>query len=243
MHGNHTRLAQHDRTITQRDTAQVTCTENDKNGEGSMTLGTAPRHGVLRSRNRLIGVAAITSAALTLTACSSSGKESNEAKPSASSPSKSVAPSRSSDPDAALKKELLSVYAHYRKEQAAAYAQGKAEGTDVRKYATAEAYGKVMGDLLNLRRAGNLGKGAPTSRDPQVVGLNLSAKTPQATLKDCLDVTDWKVVNRKTGAEQPSPKGALKRHINDVKLEKWGKKWFVVSDEAKATGCDSAASS
>jgi hypothetical protein len=142
-----------------------------------------------------------------------------------------------------LKKDLLEVYSRYREEQAAAYAKADAKGTDIRKYATAEAYGKVMGDLLSLRSAGNVGKGAPTSKDPQVMSLELSAKTPKATIKDCLDVSNWKVMNRKTGEVQPSPKNALKRHINDVKLEKWGTKWFVVSDEAKATACTSAASS
>ncbi|MFE6904117.1 hypothetical protein ACFVFJ_46235 [Streptomyces sp. NPDC057717] len=239
MHGNHTRLAQHDHTITQRDTPQVTCTENEKNGEGSMTLGTAPRHGVLRSRNRLIGVVAISCTALALSACSDGSGDKDEAKPSASAtPTKSVAPSTSSDPDESVKKEVLAVYSHFRAEQAKAYANGTIDGTKVQKYATAEAFGTVKVDLMSLQKAGNVGKGAPVTRaGVEDVRVNLTAKIPKATIKDCLDVSNWTVVNRKTGKTLPSPKGQLKRYVNDVSLEKWGKQWLVLTDTARSRAC------
>ncbi|MEU9072070.1 hypothetical protein AB0D60_34945 [Streptomyces sp. NPDC048306] len=239
MHGNHTCHALHDRIITTRDAPQVTCTVNDKNGEGSMTRGTATMRGALRSRNRLIGSAVAISAGLALTACSSSDKPNTEAKPTApSSPSKSPTPSKSSDPDEAVKKEVLAIYNHFRQEQAKAYAAGAIDGTEVQKYATAEALGTVQADLMSLRRAGNVGKGAPvTHAGVEDVQVNLDAKIPKATIKDCLDVSGWAVVNRKTGKTLPSPEGQLKRYVNDVTLERWGKQWLVLTDTARSTVC------
>lgn len=204
-----------------------------------MTLGTAPRHGVLRSRNRLIGVVAISCTALALSACSNGSSDKGEAKPSASdAPTKPVAPSTSSDPDESAKKEVLAVYNHFRAEQAKAYANGTIDGTKVQKYATAEAFGTVKVDLMSLQKAGNVGKGAPvTHARVEDVKVNLTAKIPKATIKDCLDVSNWTVVNRKTGKTLPSPKGQLKRYVNDVSLEKWGKQWLVLTDTARSRAC------
>ncbi|MFF1690811.1 hypothetical protein [Streptomyces sp. NPDC058254] len=239
MHGNHTRLAQHDHTITQRDTPLVTGTANDENGEGSMTRGTAPTRGVLRSRNRLIGVLAISCAALALSACSDGSSDKGGAKPSTSAtPTKSVTPSTSSDPNEPTKKEVLAVYNHFRQEQARAYAMGTVDGTKVQRYATAEAFGTVKVDLMSLKKAGNVGKGAPvTHAGVEDVTVNLAAKIPKAKIKDCLDVSNWTVVNRKTGKALPSPKGQLKRYVNDVSLEKWGKQWLVLTDTAQSRAC------
>ncbi|WP_432190004.1 hypothetical protein [Streptomyces sp. Tue6028] len=135
------------------------------------------------------------------------------------------------------------MYAHYREEQAKAYAKASASGTDIEKYVTAEALGKVTGDLLSLRTAGNATTGAPISRNPEITALKTDGSIPKATIKDCLDVTDWKVVNKKTGKALPAPKGQLKKHINDVTLEKWGNRWLVRTDTAKAVACSDAAAS
>jgi hypothetical protein len=137
-----------------------------------------------------------------------------------------------------VKKDVLDVYKRFRAEQAKAYANGTVDGTEVQKYATAEAFGTVKADLMSLRKAGNRGKGAPvTNAGLDDVTVNLTAKIPKASIKDCLDVSNWTVVNRKTGKTWPPPKGQLKRYVNDVSLEKWGKQWLVLTDTARSRAC------
>ncbi|MET7621946.1 hypothetical protein [Streptomyces sp. NPDC005408] len=176
-------------------------------------------------------------AAFTLSACGSGDKSDDATSPAPTSstpaPKKSSA---SSDPQAAEKAHALSAYAHYREEQVKAYAKASADGTDLKKYVTADALGRVTVDLLSLKSAGNVATGAPVS-DAEVSTLDLTGKIPKATVKDCVDVTNWKVVNRATGKTLPAPKGQLKRYIKDVTLEKWGKQWMVLTDTSKARAC------
>ncbi|MFD6297616.1 hypothetical protein ACFWFU_22660 [Streptomyces sp. NPDC060235] len=210
-----------------------------------MTRASRP-HGRTTVRNWKPTAALLTAGALlTLSACSSHKDPAYNTKPSAAPPaatSASASPPLSSSvsPDQAA---VLAVYAHYRKEQAKAYAKASASGTDIEKYATAEALGKVTRDVLSLRTAGNAASGAPVSQDTEVTALKTDGPIPKATIKDCLDVTGWKVVNKKSRKALPSPKGQLKRHVNDVTLEKWGNRWLVRTDTAKSIACgDSGAS-
>ncbi|MEU5825619.1 hypothetical protein [Streptomyces sp. NPDC047803] len=153
-------------------------------------------------------------------------------------PTESGSPSSGSDPQNLAKKEVLAVYNHFRQAQAKAYAQGSIDGTDVQKYATADAFGSVKLDLMSLKKAGNVGRGAPvTHAGVEDVSMNLDAKIPKAKIKDCLDVSGWTVVNQKTGKTLDSPEGQLKRYVNDVSLEKWGEKWLVLTDTAQSRGC------
>lgn len=209
-----------------------------------MPWSTTPGRGSLRSRNRLISIAALSCAtALTLSACSDNGEDSGDKarkKPAASaSPTESVTPSANAeDPDQLVKKEILAVYGHFRQEQARAYAKGTIKGTDVQKYATADAFGAVKVDLMSLKKAGNVGRGAPVVHaGVEDVTVNLTAKVPKAKIRDCLDVSGWTVVNKETGKTLPSPEGQLKRYVNDVSLEKWGEKWLVLTDTAQSRGC------
>ncbi|MFF0142605.1 hypothetical protein ACFYRN_40010 [Streptomyces sp. NPDC005227] len=186
------------------------------------------------------------SALLTLSACSSNKGSADNAKPSppasSTAPSASASPSRSSSLSAD-QAAVLAVYTHYREEQAKAYAKASVSGTDIEKYATTEALGKVTRDVLSLRTAGNAASGAPVSHNTEIAALKTDGPIPKATIKDCLDVTNWGVVNKKTGKALPTPKGQLKKHVNDVTLEKWGNRWLVRTDTAKPIACGDASAS
>ncbi|WP_257042317.1 hypothetical protein [Streptomyces sp. TLI_55] len=111
-------------------------------------------------------------------------------------------------------------------EQVKAYAQGDTKGTELKKYATKEALGGVLGDLLVMKKAGTATKGAPTHR-AEVTALVLSGSTPTATVEDCLDISNWKTIKKQSGQVQPFPSNQPLRYITTAKAEKWGKQWMI----------------
>ncbi|MGW2572687.1 hypothetical protein [Streptomyces sp. NPDC001537] len=165
-------------------------------------------------------------AALSLAACSTSdggSKASTQASASASSKPASTA---SADPQGAEKKAVLNAYDAFWNEQVKAYAQGDIKGTDLKKYATKDALGGVLGDVLVMKRAGTATTGAPKHR-AEVTALSYSGQAPTATVQDCLDISNWKTVKKKSGQVQPFPSNQPLRYITTATAEKWGKRWMI----------------
>ncbi|MBL1086737.1 hypothetical protein JK359_33060 [Streptomyces actinomycinicus] len=182
-------------------------------------------HPAVRFRN-LAAASLVLSAALALSACSSSDGDS---KPSAktSAPASSPAPSTASaDPDAAAKEAVLKTYDAFWTEQVKAYAQVNIQGTDLKKYASKDALGGAMGDVLVMKKAGTATTGAPKHR-AQVTSLTLSGSIPKATVQDCLDISNWKTINKKSGQVEPFPSNQPLRYITTATAEKWGKQWLI----------------
>ncbi|MFH8491925.1 hypothetical protein [Streptomyces longisporoflavus] len=97
-----------------------------------------------------------------LTACSSDSDANAEESSAPASKPPSEKPSKSADPQLGEKKAVLEVYERMWEEQAKAYAKGSVRGTDLEKYATKDALGRVMGDILRMKQAGTVTKGAPS---------------------------------------------------------------------------------
>ncbi|WP_344406879.1 hypothetical protein [Streptomyces longisporus] len=186
-------------------------------------------HRIPRStvRFRNLGAASLVfAAALTLAGCSSSSGDSKAStKTSAPASSESTA-TASTDPQAAEKQAVLNVYDAFWAEQVKAYAQGDTKGTDLKKYATKDALGGVLGDVLVMKKAGTATTGAPKHR-AEVTALSASGKTPTATVQDCLDISNWKTVKKKSGQVQPFPSNQPLRYITTATAEKWGKQWLI----------------
>ncbi|WP_138967871.1 hypothetical protein [Streptomyces sp. YIM 121038] len=135
-------------------------------------------------------------------------------------------PAASTDPLAKDKKAVLQVYARMWQEQAEAYAQTDIKGTQLKRYATKEALGRTMGDLLAMKREGTATKGAP-SHTTRVLSLSPARKVPRARLEDCLDISSWKTVKKKSGEPQPYPSNQPLRYKTTIDAEKWGKRWMI----------------
>ncbi|MGW6317561.1 hypothetical protein [Streptomyces sp. NPDC055099] len=177
-------------------------------------------------------------AATVVTACSSDGDadtSSNKPSPPPSKASES-APTRSADPLAKDKQAVLKVYEQMWEEQVKAYAKGSIDGTDLKKYSTKDALGRVMGDMLGMKQAGTVTKGAP-SHDTKVASMDLDEKIPRARLSDCLDISDWKTVKRESGKVQPLPTEQPPRYETTIDAEKWGKTWMITKFEPSADRC------
>ncbi|MEU1034498.1 hypothetical protein ABZ402_38495 [Streptomyces mirabilis] len=165
---------------------------------------------------------------MALTACGSSHDSNGSTKspaPTSSAPAPSTS-SASPDPQAQAKEDVLAAYSSFWAQQVKAYAQADINGTDLKKYATKEALGGAMGDVLVMKKAGTATSGAPTHR-AQVASLTLSGSTPKATVQDCLDISNWKTIKKKSGQVQPFPSNQPLRYITTAKAEKWGKQWMI----------------
>ncbi|MGW3149751.1 hypothetical protein ACWDG1_34835 [Streptomyces sp. NPDC001177] len=163
---------------------------------------------------------------LAVTACSSDG-DSADNRPTRTSTSSTPAPATSSataDSQEAAKAAVLQAYSRYWQEQAKAYAQADIKGTELKKYATKNALARAMGDVLVMKKAGTVTTGAP-GHQAQVTSLTLTGKIPEATLRDCLDISAWKTV--KKGKVQPFPSNQPLRYVTTAKAEKWGKQWMI----------------
>lgn len=165
---------------------------------------------------------------MVLTACGGSGNSDSSAtnSPSPSSASTPTTASASTDPQAEAKADVLKAYGAFWGEQVKAYANADIKGTALKKYATKEALGRAMGDVLIMQKAGTATTGSP-SHDAKVTSLTLTGATPKATVQDCLDISNWKTVKKKTGAVQPFPSTQPLRYVTTAKAEKWGKQWMI----------------
>ncbi|MFK0113136.1 hypothetical protein [Streptomyces sp. NPDC091217] len=121
---------------------------------------------------------------------------------------------------------MLTAYKDYWREQTKAYAQADITGTDLKKYATKKALTRAMGDVLVMQKAGTATTGSP-SHDATVTALSLTAKVPTASLQDCLDISKWRTVNKKTGKVQAFPSNQRLRYIATATAEKWGEQWMI----------------
>ncbi|MEU9190817.1 hypothetical protein AB0D14_41240 [Streptomyces sp. NPDC048484] len=163
-----------------------------------------------------------------LAACGNDDDSGDSAKspmPTSSAPAPETS-SPSADSQAQAKGDVLQAYDDFWAGQVKAYGQADIKGTDLKKYATKEALGRAMGDVLVMKEAGTATKGAP-AHDAQVTSLTLTGKTPKASVRDCLDISSWRTVKKKTGAVQPFPSNQPLRYVTTAKAEKWGKQWMI----------------
>ncbi|MGW5736403.1 MULTISPECIES: hypothetical protein [Streptomyces] len=170
----------------------------------------------------------------TVTACTSDSNTRAE-KPSAP-PSTADEPSRSTDPQAKEKKALLEVYERMWEEQVKAYARADTKSTDLKKYATANAFARAESDVMGLKAKGVVAVGEPTHA-PEVQNMELDRKVPRAKLRDCMDTTDWTYKYRKSGKTLPLPKERFKRYFVTVKAERWGKQWMILDVSPQRKAC------
>lgn len=168
-----------------------------------------------------------------LAGCSDNG---SEASPSDPSKSPSARPSASSsstlDPEQA---EILAAYTQSWQAQTEAYAKASSAGTDLRKTTTLRALGLIEKDLETMRKAGQVTTGKPVihPRDPKVT----DGETPKATLTDCVDTTNWTLIDKATKKKVPLPSTRLIKYISTATLEKWGTKWMVTELTAQTQTC------
>ncbi|MFD9464487.1 hypothetical protein [Streptomyces sp. NPDC060027] len=170
----------------------------------------------------------IAASLLALSACSSDEEAPDNSAKQPSSASSPARPSESPsiDPQAAAQKDVLTAYSAFWREQVKAYGQADIEGTDLKKYATKKALGQAMADVLVMQQAGTATKGTPTHQ-AEVTSLTLTGSIPKASVRDCLDISHWNTIKKKSGQVKPFPSAQPLRYITTAKAERWGKQWLI----------------
>ncbi|MFF1378753.1 hypothetical protein [Streptomyces sp. NPDC058308] len=175
---------------------------------------------------------------IAVAACSSGstaddGPDKNPTKSAKVSP----APTKSSaDPQAQEKKAALATYARMWDEQVKAYAKADTESTDLKRYATANAFARAKSDVMGLKAKGIVATGEP-QHDTTVTSIDVDREVPRATLRDCLDTTNWQYQYRKTRKPFPLPKDRIKKYVVTVKAEQWEKQWMILDVTPHKRAC------
>lgn len=141
-------------------------------------------------QQRLLCTLALTACGLALsaTACS---KPSRSAVSSSPVPVTSFSTAGSSSPEAAVLDAYQKMWSTYAK------ATGSANylSPDLSRYATAGARDLLVRALYNYKKEGVVTRGAPVNH-PTVARLATTEKPPQATVRDCMDSSQWRRYDR-----------------------------------------------
>ncbi|MFB7452983.1 hypothetical protein [Streptomyces sp. NPDC056194] len=182
------------------------------------------------------GALLVLAAALAATSACTSSDDSNSEKGKAAKPTESVAPSKSAPPDPAeaAKTAALTAYKAYWTELPKAFAVPAIEGTDLKRYAAAEALSKAEVTVVNLKKNNRMMTGNPVVTNPTVTSAELEKKTPNVSISSCLDVSKWKITDKKTGKPAPVATNPVSRYVITSLLERWDGSWKVLKYELHA---------
>ncbi|MFJ8770235.1 hypothetical protein [Streptomyces clavifer] len=122
---------------------------------------------------------------------------------------------------------MLASYSAMWVEQMKAYRQASAEGTELERYATAEALGQFRNDLDRMKAAGTVVRGDLAHDDTTVTALDLDARTPTATVQDCMDISKWQTYSTKKDQVLPMPSTQPHRYLATATAEKWEDGWII----------------
>ncbi|MFD0327078.1 hypothetical protein ACFQZC_38335 [Streptacidiphilus monticola] len=163
-----------------------------------------------------------TLSATLLAGCGSTGttKASNDV----GSPSASSSPSLSADPQAAVKASILATYRGFWDTQIQAYAQASTKGVQMEKFMRGQADGAVRQTVDAYAKQHLVMRGRP-QLSPRVTALNMNAKTPTATITDCVDTTNYITYNSDTG--KPAATDHQYRHPWTVQAQLLGTQWWI----------------
>ncbi|MFI8280743.1 hypothetical protein ACIGBH_38820 [Streptomyces sp. NPDC085929] len=188
-----------------------------------------------RGRRLLAATAIAATVAAVTTGCS---KDDNKAAPPSPtmSASPSVSSSASEDPLKADKAEVQAAYDRYWSVLTAAYAKADSQGTGLNGIATGSAYAQTEGDLASLRKAGQITVGNP-QHSTTSISFKEGQKLKTAVLTDCVDISQWKPVDKKTGKEISLPPERRLRYVTTLTAEKWPNGWMFLEEKLQDQAC------
>ncbi|MFJ4840230.1 secreted protein/lipoprotein [Streptomyces sp. NPDC088746] len=128
--------------------------------------------------------------------------------------------------DGATEAEVLEVYGLMWAEQIKAYRAASADGTDLRRYTAPDVWAAFEADLARMNKERTVMRG-DLRHDPEAT-VPAGAQPPAATVKDCVDGSNWQALDTTTGSRIPPPPGRPARYTVTAKLERAnGGRWTV----------------
>jgi len=168
---------------------------------------------------------------LALAGCSD-GDSDTSSQPSSTPTAVSPSPSSTAGAEDAA---VIAAYTRSWDAQTAAYSKASSSGTDLKKNTTFKALADIESDLTAMRKAGQVTTGKPVI-DPKVVKVT-DAKVPTATVADCVDTTNWILIDKASKKKVPLPTTRLTKYVSTATLEKWETKWMVTKLTAQEQAC------
>ncbi|MFF1560961.1 hypothetical protein [Streptomyces sp. NPDC058279] len=201
-------------------------------------MTTARQHQTHTARRRLLAAVAVTGTVAVLTAGCSKDASDNKAAPP--SPSAATATSLSSSPSVspadADKAEVQTAYDRYWQVLTEAYAKADSAGTALKEVASGSAYAQTETGLAGLRSAGQVVTGE-AKHSGTSVNFKDGPQLKTAVITDCVDITQWKPVDKVTGKEVSLPPKRLLRYTTTLTAEKWPNGWVVIEEKIPGQAC------
>ena len=171
-----------------------------------------------RHRHKAATWCAIAALAVALTGC---GGEDNTHGGGQTTPTTQAAePTKTTDPQEAEKAAVLAAYEGFTREEIKAYRKASMEGTRLKDFATLDALSEIELDLMQMQEAGTVVRG-DIGHEAKVTALNLKAKVPEATIKDCVDLSKYQTYDTKAKRVIPLPSEQPLRYVAEVSAERW----------------------
>jgi hypothetical protein len=143
-----------------------------------------------------------------------------------------LSPSATADAEDAA---VVEAYTRSWDAQTEAYKKASSAGTDLKKTTTLQALADIESDLSAMRKAGQVTTGKPVIH-PKVIKVT-DAEIPKATVADCVDTTNWTLIDKASKKKVPLPSERLTKYVSTATLEKWGTKWMVTELTAQDQAC------
>ncbi|MFJ6852884.1 secreted protein/lipoprotein [Streptomyces sp. NPDC091271] len=134
----------------------------------------------------------------------------------------------------AAEAEVLKAYGLMWAEQIKAYRVASADGTDLKRYTAPDVWAAFQADLSRMNKERTVMRG-DLGHEPEA-GVLAGVQPPTATVKDCVDGSNWQTLDTTTGWRIPSPPGQPVRYAVTAKLERAnGERWTVTEYTAHRT--------
>jgi hypothetical protein len=122
------------------------------------------------------------------------------------------------------REDILEVYDSFQEANIAAAATADYESTELAEYVAQPLLGELLHGLQQMSDLGVHHTGRPTW-SPTITAVRFDTSPPTATIEDCLDVTDWLVVDE-DGNELPGPSGPT-RYVVTVQAKQVDDRWYI----------------
>ncbi|CAM5516786.1 hypothetical protein STENM223S_03208 [Streptomyces tendae] len=193
-------------------------------------------HSVLLRYRKPATVFVCLGAALSLTACGSSGDSGDQAEDSPT-PTRPPATTAPADPQVAVKQKAIATYQAYWQEMEKLYADPTGKSAHLDLYAASEALQSAEADARSTRDRGLVINGNVSLSDQDVTEVDLSGQVPNATVSACLDISRWVTANAKSGKLVSLPEDRLTAYKIISVVEKYPEGWRVTRDEPQGKAC------
>ncbi|MER6521791.1 hypothetical protein ABT246_33660 [Streptomyces sp. NPDC001553] len=140
------------------------------------------------------------------------------------------------DPQEAIKAEVRAAFDQYWTALTAAYAKADEQGSNLNKISSGSAYAQTLGDLVTMRKSNQVVTGK-AAHSGTTIEFKQGTRLPTATVTACVDISQWKPVNKDTGKEVQLPPERRLRYITKLTAEKWSSGWMFIEEDVEGRAC------